>query len=157
MGPLSDSSHASSWTPRMTAGCPPWLGGNHAPSSSTPQIDTAGIHIEFLLMLFPEIKEFQTQDMSSLEGLAWLGYMRRHLLVSFLSLSFHFAHTTPPWSESLVITTSLDSVKLSVCFIAKMFRGSVESYYPNLSFFNILFFGKSEDFRFLKFHLAPPA
>lgn len=31
-------------------------------------------------------------------------------------------------------TTSLDSRKLSVCFIAKMFRGSVESYYPNLSF-----------------------
>lgn len=53
-------------------------------------------------------------------------------------LSLHFSCTTPLWSESLMATTSLDSVKPSVCFIAVMFRGCMESYYPNLSFFNLL-------------------
>ena len=35
--------------------------------------------MEFTLMFFPEIKEFQTQDISSEVGLAWPEYMKRHL------------------------------------------------------------------------------
>ena len=88
---------------------------------------TAGLHTKFVLRLFLEIKEFQTQDMSSLEGVVWL---------ESLSPS---SHATPLWSESLTATTSPGSIKLSVCFIAKVFRAPVESYYPNLLFYFFIF------------------
>lgn len=77
--------------------------------------------------------------MNSLVGSAWLDYMKRHLLVSFLSLSFHFLHNTASLSECLMTTPSLDSERLPVCSTAKVFRGSVKLYCPNLSFFNIRF------------------
>lgn len=71
--------------------------------------------------------------MSSLEGLAWLEYMKSHLLVSFLSFAFCFSYTIPLWSESLTATAFLDNIRLSVYIIAMVFRGFTESYYPDLS------------------------
>ena len=56
------------------------------------QIDTTGILINVFLKPLLEIKEFQTQDVSSLEGSVWLEYMKRHLLGSFLSLSIFTYH-----------------------------------------------------------------
>ena len=57
-----------------------------------PQIGTTEIHINVFLTPFLEIKGIQTQDVSSLEGLVWLEYMKKHLLGSFLSLSIFTYH-----------------------------------------------------------------
>ena len=79
--------------------------------------------------------------MSSLEGfawlfMAWLESMNSHPLVSFLFLALYFLHTIPLWSESLLAAVSLDNIKLSVYIIAMVFKGFIESYYPDLPFFS---------------------
>lgn len=77
--------------------------------------------------------------MSSVEGLAWLEYEKRHLLVSLLPPSLYFSGYLSSMVRLLTATTSIDSVKLSVFFHGKVVRKPVESFSLNVSIFDILF------------------
>ena len=143
LGPLSDPSYPSLWSPRMTSGCPHWLGGmvtSCTPSPFSPLPcrakdrhcrNTDGIYLD----VFSRNQRIPNSRYEQWSRIGLAGIHEKAPLVSFLPLSLHFLQYPSSWSKSLVAVASLDSAKVSTFFITKVFRGSVEPYYLNFFIF----------------------